>query len=291
MTFREGRKFFVDELTGIYEPEEIKNISWLVAEYIGNRTRTELIKTQEDELTVQQLHKLREIITRLNLNEPVQYVLGKAWFGGLIINVNKHVLIPRPETEELVEWVVKEIQNPVAIGSKFKIQNILDIGTGSGCIAILMKKKIPEARISAIDVCREAIHTAMESAAEHNTEIDFLLMDFLDEKKWREMGNFDIIVSNPPYVRVSEVGTMHERVKNFEPRQALFAPGNDALLFYNKLTRFAKQHLKSEGGLFVEINEHLGQDVVQLFQSAGLKNVELRKDMQGKDRMVRATVV
>jgi release factor glutamine methyltransferase len=185
----------------------------------------------------------------------------------------------------LVDWIVKESQK-----SKVKNQNIIDIGAGSGCIPITIKKKLPEATVSAIDVCSEALFTASENAIELNTDVDFLLLDFLDEEKWKKLGQYDIIVSNPPYVKQSEINTMHERVKEFEPHLALFVPDNDALLFYKKLSSFALKHLNPEGRLFVEINEALGDTVVKLFQSAGFTNIELKKDMQGKDRMTMASV-
>jgi release factor glutamine methyltransferase len=148
---------------------------------------------------------------------------------------------------------------------------------------------LPHATVSAIDVCSEALFTATENAIELNAEVDFLLLDFLDEEKWKELGQYDIIVSNPPYVKQSEKTTMQERVKEFEPHLALFVPDNDALLFCKKLSDFALKHLNPAGSLYVEINEALGKQVVNLFQSAGFVNVELRKDMQEKDRMIKAT--
>jgi len=164
----------------------------------------------------------------------------------------------------------------------------MDIGTGSGCIPITLKKKLPQTTISAIDVCSEALFTATENAVELNADVDFLLCDFLDEEKWKELGQYDIIVSNPPYIKQSEINTMHERVKEFEPHLALFVPDDYALLFHKKLSDFSLKHLKPRGSLFVEINESLGEQVVNLFR--GFANIELRKDMQGKDRMIKATL-
>jgi len=246
-------------------------------------SRAEQVKNKVPYLTCTQLENLDAITERLKKNEPVQYVLGESWFAGIKFKVNKNVLIPRPETEELVDWIVKENQK-----SKGKSQNIIDIGTGSGCIPIIIKKKLPEADVSAIDVCSEALFTATENAIELNAEVDFLLLDFLDEEKWKELGQYDIIVSNPPYIKQSEINTMHERVKEFEPHLALFVPDEDALLFYKKLSDFSINHLKPGGSLFVEINEALGEQVVNLFR--GFANIELRKDMQGKDRMIKATI-
>lgn len=294
MTFKEARKEISKQLSSVYDTDELMNIADLVLEHVTEQTRTEQVKNKKAYLTCTQLENLDAIIEKLKKNEPVQYVLGEAWFAGVKFKVNTNVLIPRPETEELVEWVVKEIwsQEPACpVGrSGVRSNSILDIGTGSGCIAITLKKKLPESKVKAIDVCSETLFSASENAIELNADVEFALMDFLDEEKWNELGMFDIIISNPPYVKQSENATMHKRVTGFEPHQALFVSDNDALLFYKKLTDFSKTHLKSGGSLFVEINESLGKEVVNLFQAAGLKNVELRKDMQGKDRMVRGVL-
>lgn len=284
MTLNEARTVLTRELTTIYDNDELKNVIDLVLEHITKMPRMEQVKIKLAYLTCTQLESIDAITERLKRNEPVQYVLGEAWFAGRKFKVNKNVLIPRPETEELVNWVLKESQKP-----KVKSQNILDVGTGSGCIPITIKKKLPLARITAIDVCSEALFTATENAIEHDVEVDFILLDFLDEEKWAALGQFDSIVSNPPYVKQSEKDTMHVRVKEFEPDLALFVPDNDPLLFYRKLSDFSLKHLKPGGSLFVEINEALGDTVVDLFMSAGFKNIELKKDMQGKDRMVMAT--
>ena len=285
MTLNEARTVLTKELKNVYESDELRNIIELVTEHITNMSRVEQVKNKVPYLTCTQLEDLDAITERLKKNEPVQYVLGEAWFAGMKFKVNKNVLIPRPETEELVDWIVKESQK-----LKVKSQNIIDIGTGSGCIPITIKKKLQEANVSAIDVCSETLFTATENAIELNTDVNFLLLDFLDEEKWKELAQYDIIVSNPPYVKQSEINTMHERVKEFEPHLALFVPDNDPLLFYKKLSDFSMKHLNAGGKLFVEINEALGEAVSSLFRSAGFVNIELKKDMQGKDRMVMATV-
>ena len=285
MTLNEARTVLTKELKNVYESDELRNIIEFVIEHITNMSRAEQVKNKVPYLTCTQLEDLDAITERLKKNEPVQYVLGEAWFAGMKFKVNKNVLIPRPETEELVDWIVKESQK-----SKVKSQNIIDIGTGSGCIPITLKHQLPEANVSAIDVCSEALFTATENAIKLNTEVDFTLLDFLDEEKWKELHQYDIIVSNPPYVKQSEITTMHERVKEFEPHLALFVPDDDALLFYKKLSGFALKHLKPGGSLFVEINEALGEQVVNLFRSTGFANIELRKDMQEKDRMIKATL-
>jgi release factor glutamine methyltransferase len=285
MTLNEARTVLTKELKNVYETDELRNIIELVIEHITNMSRAEQVKNKIPYLTCTQLEDLDAITERLKKNEPVQYVLGEAWFAGMKFKVNKNVLIPRPETEELVDWIVKKSQK-----SKVKSQNIIDIGTGSGCIPITLKKKLPESDVSAIDVCSEALFTATENAMELNAEVNFLLVDFLDEEKWKELAQYDIIVSNPPYVKQSEINTMHERVKEFEPHLALFVSDNNPLLFYKKLSDFSMKHLKAGGKLFVEINEALGEAISNLFRSAGFVNVELKKDMQGKDRMVMASV-
>ena len=285
MTLNEARTVLTKELKNVYESDELRNIIELVVEHITNMSRAEQVKNKIPYLTCTQLEDLDAITERLKKNEPVQYVLGEAWFAGMKFKVNKNVLIPRPETEELVDWIVKKSQK-----SKVKSQNIIDIGTGSGCIPITLKKKLPESDVSAIDVCSEALFTATENAMELNAEVNFLLVDFLDEEKWKELAQYDIIVSNPPYVKQSEINIMHERVKEFEPHLALFVSDNNPLLFYKKLSDFSMKHLKAGGKLFVEINEALGEAISNLFRSAGFLNVELKKDMQGKDRMVMASV-
>jgi len=285
MTLNEARTVLTKELKNVYETDELRNIIELVIEHITNMSRAEQVKNKVPYLTCTQLEDLDAITERLKKNEPVQYVLGEAWFAGMKFKVNKNVLIPRPETEELVDWIVKKSQK-----SKVKSQNIIDIGTGSGCIPITLKKKLPESDVSAIDVCSEALFKATENAIKLNTEVDFTLLDFLDEEKWYELHQYDIIVSNPPYVKQSEINTIHERVKEFEPHLALFVPDNDPILFYKKLSDFSMKHLNAGGKLFVEINEALGEAVSNLFRSAGFLNVDLKKDMQGKDRMVMASV-
>src|SRR6478736_4753576 len=267
MTLNEARTILTKELKNVYESDELRNIIELVVEHITNMSRAEQVKNKVPYLTCTQLEDLDAITERLKKNEPVQYVLGEAWFAGMKFKVNKNVLIPRPETEELVDWIVKESQT-----SKVKSE-IIDIGTGSGCIPITLKKKLPETNISGIDVCSEALFTATENAIELNTEVNFLLVDFLDEEKWKELDQYDIIVSNPPYVKQSEINSMQDRVKEFEPHLALFVPDEDALLFYKKLSDFSLKHLKPGGSLFVEINQSLGEQVVNLFESAGFANI------------------
>jgi release factor glutamine methyltransferase len=285
MTLNEARTILTRELKNVYESDELKNIIDLVLEHITGLPRIEQVKSKVPYLTCTQLEDLDSITERLKKNEPVQYVLGVAWFAGMKFTVNKNVLIPRPETEELVDWIVKEVMS-----HELRPASIIDIGTGSGCIAITLKKKLPGVNVSAIDVCSEALFTATENAIALGAEVDFILVDFLNEEKWKDLGRFDLIVSNPPYIRQSEKQSMQERVKEFEPHLALFVPDSDSLVFYRKLADFSLQHLKEGGNLFVEINEAKGESVADLFKEKGFTNIELRKDMQGKERMIRASL-
>ena len=284
MTIKEARLKIRDELNDVYDSSEAKNVAELVLENITSLSRAEQNKDNETVLEKNQIEKLEKIIDRLKQNEPVQYILKETWFAGMKFKVNKNVLIPRPETEELVEWVIADC----------RLQNedlkIIDIGTGSGCIPISLKKKLHQSSVSAIDVCSEALITATENAIALETDIDFILLDFLDENKWKELGEYDVIVSNPPYVRQSEKESMQERVLNFEPHLALFIPDNDALIFYRKLADFSKTHLKPGATIYVEINEGLSKEVLELFQSKKFNPIKLRKDMQGKERMLKAVM-
>ena len=288
MTIQEARQTILIEIKDLYEINEAANIAELVLEKITEKNKLSRAIEKEKSLSPNEIEELKKIISRLKINEPVQYVLEEAWFAGMKFKVNKSVLIPRPETEELADWVTRDsIKN-----NQYSINNnqfsILDIGTGSGCIPITIKKKLPGAVVTAIDVCSDALFIATENAIANETEIEFTLLDFLDENKWKVLGNYDVIVSNPPYVKQSEKQSMHLRVTDHEPQKALFVPDEDALIFYKKLADFSLLHLNPKGKLFVEINEALGDDVVNLFQQKGFNSIELKKDMQGKDRFVKA---
>ena len=221
---------------------------------------------------------------RLENGEPIQYITGFAWFYGLKLKVNPTVLIPRPETEELVEWVLQTV-------SKQKGVKILDIGTGSGCIPVTLKVKNPSLQVSAVDISEGALITASRNAFRHNVDIDFKRLDILDETTWSELEQFDIIISNPPYIPTKEKIVMERNVLAFEPELALFVEDDNALIFYEKIAKFAQKHVYTEGSLsqlFFECNQYNALEVAQLLQKMDFKDVELRKDMSGNDRMIRA---
>lgn len=289
MTIKEAGKKITDALTSIYDIHEANSIADLIIENLTGINRNEKAMHYGNPFVADE-QKLTQIIKQLLNHRPVQYVLNEVWFYGLKFEVNETVLIPRPETEELVDWIISEAKNP---NSKIQIPNskfrILDIGTGSGCIPISIKKNIPALEVSTIDVCSEALHTAISNAVIHQTEINFQLLNFLEESKWKELGMYDIIVSNPPYIKSSEAKTMSEHVLEYEPHKALFVPDEDALLFYRKIADFALTHLNSNGVIYLEINQELGKETAELFQQKGF-NVELKKDMSGNERMVKAVL-
>lgn len=292
MRWKEYYQQLSKSLFAIYEQSEADAIARTVVESIGNGSFSAL---GEKDLSADEEQRVSEIQRRLLTHRPVQYVLNEAWFYGLKFEVNESVLIPRPETEELVDWIIKNVRSTMydvkarPVHQTSDIVHVLDIGTGSGCIPISIKKNIPSVEVSAIDVCSEALHTAMNNAVKHETAINFQLLDFLDENKWNELGKYDIIVSNPPYIKSSEATTMSSHVLDYEPHKALFVPDEDGLLFYRKIADFALTHLNINGVVYLEINQQLGKETAELFQQKGF-TVELKNDMSGHERMVKAVL-
>lgn len=281
MTIHEATYFLLKKLRSIYAESEASQITDWVMENITGSGKTERMLYKNSAITDKEEVQLNQYADKLMMNEPVQYVLGEAWFAGMKFHVDKNVLIPRPETEEMLDWVIADCRLQIVD------LDILDIGTGSGCIAVSLKKKLPRSHIKAVDVCSEALFVATNNAINLDAEVDFVLLDFLDKNKWNELGLFDIIISNPPYVKQDEITTMHQRVTNHEPHLALFVPDNDALLFYKAIAGFGKTHLQPGGAIYVEINEALGKEVTELFKKEGYTSIEIKKDMQGKERMVK----
>lgn len=280
MTIQQAYHFLQQQLSTIYDNDEANNIADLVIEHITGYKKLGRITYKDLLLSEQQTALLNNLIKELLTQKPVQYVLGEAWFYEMKFFVNEHVLIPRPETEELVELVTSY---------KLPSASILDIGTGSGCIPITLKKKLPKTEITAIDVSAEALSVAKRNAANLHADINFKELDFLNEQNWHELDSYDVIVSNPPYIKQSESASMHINVLSFEPHIALFVTDDDALLFYRKIALFGKTHLTINGKIFVEINEALGAESIALFESYGY-TATLKKDMQQKDRMIVASL-
>jgi release factor glutamine methyltransferase len=284
-TIGEAADAYKKALAGIYEPNEIEALTLLTLSAMTGATKAQLKAFPEKTLMAGQADSLQNILTRLQTGEPIQYILGHTEFHGLPFNVNPSVLIPRPETEELVEWILDTEDN-----LPFIIDNILDIGTGSGCIAISLKKELPGVAVTAIDISPTALQTAQENAALNHVQVNFIQADILNPTTEIENLQFDIIVSNPPYVTLQDKTQMHRNVTDFEPHSALFVPENDPLVFYKAIADFALKTLRSEGVLFFEINENLGNETMEMLKSKGFKNIEMRKDMSGRDRIIRTKI-
>ena len=279
MTIKVAYKKLLFQLYALYQEREAANIADMVIEHISGFRKLDRVLNSHSIISIDQEKKLETITQQLLLNIPVQYVLKEAWFYGMKFFVDKNVLIPRPETEELIEWMISEIKN--------ENLQILDIGTGSGCIAIAVKKKVSLANITALDISETAIKIAKQNATILNSEINFIASNFFNELDWNEFPIFDIIVSNPPYIKQSEKINMNKRVTEQEPHAALFVPDDDALLFYKKIAVFGKEHLSRNGKIFVEINEILGTETESVFRQYGYQT-QLKKDLQGKERMIKA---
>ena len=284
MTFDEARIRIIKSIGNIYEENEAANITELLIEHITKLPRIERIFRKNETLSSSQQEFLFQAIERLQGHEPVQYVIKEAWFAGLKFYVDKNVLIPRPETEELVDWISKEIKTK---NTKLKM---LDIGTGSGCIAIALKNKIPDAEVWGCDKSDEALTIARMNADALHAAIDFVSLDFLDAEQRKQLPQTDIIVSNPPYVTQKEKVAMRKNVVDHEPSLALFVPDNDPLVFYRSIAEFGKEKLNKGGSIYIEINESLGPQLKELFQSSGYHSIEIRRDLQEKERMIKASI-
>jgi release factor glutamine methyltransferase len=263
------------EMEKIYDHQEAGNIFDIIHEDVFNSI---------PEFSEADVDRLSEIIERLKKHEPIQYILGEADFYSLKFKVTPDVLIPRPETEELVNAVIQEIRK-----SGNQKSEILDIGTGSGCIPITLKKNLPDVQVTSIDVSQKALLVAEENAERNETEIYFIRHDFLEEQLWNEFGSYDIIVSNPPYITKTEFNALDKKVKEFEPQTALIAPRTDPFIFYRKIAVFAQTHLNSNGRIFLELNAAHADEISQIFSQAGF-NTAVLKDLQGKNRMLKAFV-
>lgn len=276
MTLEQAHQQLLLVLLSIYDKSEAVNIANIATEYITGFGNTDRILHKNSLLTTEQENKFKKITKELATEKPIQYVLNEAWFYSMKFFVNEQVLIPRPETEELIELVkINNAETP----------SIIDIGTGSGCIAISLKSKFPHATITALDKSKEALQVAQLNAKKLNTSINFIQNDFLDESSWGSFQKFDVIVSNPPYVKQSEDVLMKKNVLDFEPHLALFVPDNDSLIFFKKIALFSQNHLQENGKIYLEINESLGQVTKQLFQQFGY-HVSIIKDLQGKERFI-----
>jgi release factor glutamine methyltransferase len=282
MTIPEAGKNLSVELCKIYDHREAVNIAHIVIEKVTGLTKTERLVHKQSALTEAQEIQLQNFAQQLMQHKPVQYVLQEAWFAGMKFYVDEHVLIPRPETEELIETILAGI-NPLAD----KNLSILDIGTGSGCIAIALKRNLPASTVYGLDISEEALSIAKKNAVANKVSVDFFQTDILNIDPHKRFPVFDIIVSNPPYIQQSETGEMLFNVLKYEPHEALFVPDEDPLVFYRFIADFALQYLKHEKGkLYFEINEIMQEQITSLLKQKKFSKINFKKDLQGKDRIM-----
>ena len=285
MTFELAEQSIITAIHSLYDDREASTIAGMVMEFVTGKSKMDRWLQKNEPLTLENLNFLEKYSKELLTGKPVQYVLGQAWFAGLCLQVNEHTLIPRPETEELVNlcanWTAANMMQQAPL-------KIIEVGTGSGCIAIALQKKLPSAQITAVDISTEAINVASANAIANNTSITFKTLDFLDESNWPELGSFDIIISNPPYIADIEKESMAGHVLNFEPHTALFVRDNDPLIFYGALANFGNKYLHKDGAVFVEINQALGIQTQDVFEQNNYTTL-LKKDLFENDRMIVAT--
>ena len=284
MTTGKAYKDFVNSLKTIYDDREADNIADWVFEKVTGSKKVERRLNTNDDLKESEFLQLQNYIQQLLSHKPVQYVLHEAWFYKMKFFVNEDVLIPRPETEELVERIVNDA-NSETISNK--PTNIIDIGTGSGCIGISLKKELPNATVLATDLSKKALEVAKKNSSELKAEVEFLNHDFLNEEEWYSLNKFHIIVSNPPYIPVKEKDSLAKNVTEHEPGMALFVEDNAPYIFYKKITQFAKTHLNPNGKIYMEVHEKYAGDVKNIFTNAGFTS-EVNKDIYGKERMIKA---
>lgn len=277
MLAKNYRNHFIEKLTPLYDVLEAESFFYILLEDFHQMKRIDLALHPDFTFTDGEIDKWNQVLEKLEKEIPIQYILGKAHFYGLEFEVNENTLIPRPETEELVEWIIKKNE------FKGKIK-ILDIGTGSGCIAISLAKNLPDAEVFAVDVSEKALETANRNALANEADVVFMQKDIL--KTENLVHDFDLIVSNPPYVRNLEKEEIKKNVLDYEPHLALFVEDNDALLFYRKISELAQNNLKENGELYFEINQYLGSEMIDLLEVKNFKEIELRKDIYGNDRMI-----
>ena len=283
MTIKQFRDQFIQELTPLYDAGEAESFFYLILEAKHQLKHIDIALQPELVLPVSELEIWNSILEQLKREIPIQYLLGTTHFYGLEFEVNENVLIPRPETEELVDWIIESQKLEV----RNKMVKILDIGTGSGCIAISLAKNLPNAEVFALDVSNKALATAQKNAELNQVQVQFICQSILETQDLGQQ--FDVIVSNPPYVRHLEKQEIKKNVLDNEPHLALFVADDDALIYYRKIAQLALKNLSQTGQLYFEINQYLGQEMLDLLQEMDFKNSELRQDIYGNDRMTKST--
>ena len=273
------KKIIREKLSPIYPPTEVESITRLILEHVTGFNRLQMHLNQAEPLPEPKIMQITEILNRLQTNEPIQYILGETEFYGLKFTVTPDVLIPRSETEELVNWIISE--------EKTHCKSLLDIGTGSGCIPIAIDKNADIDRVEGWDISEQALKIARSNAKRNHSKVAFSRQDIFAPTGITELSKWDVIVSNPPYVLREESDMMERNVVDFEPHVALFVPDHDPLIFYRAIARFTAVDLQLHGSLYFEINEAMGEQTTRLLKEYGFQDIQIRKDLQGKVRMVR----
>ena len=288
MTIRQLEKTFIDQLSVSYGLEEARSMAWLAISHVCRLSRMQYLNAKQNALPIKEETLLLRMLDELKTGKPLQYVLGETEFYGLPFKVNSSVLIPRPETEELVDWIIKDLKREY---SEFTSLKILDIGTGSGCIPIAIQRNVPGIQAFGIDISETALETAIANSVINNSEVSFLKDDIFNIVQPQIIKTeYNLIVSNPPYVTYAEKEQMHRNVLAFEPHNALFVSNDDPLIFYKAVAIFARNHLTEKGKLFLEINESLGTETVSLLSGYGFENIQLRSDLRDRPRMIKAEI-
>lgn len=283
MNLKSLQDYFRQELNPLYDSEEVDVFFFWILETCFQCKKIDFVLGKDKLVSAADSEKWNQYIDALKRYEPIQYLLGTSNFYGLDFKVNSHTLIPRPETEELVDWMLKDIVN---INPSVSDLKILDIGSGSGCIPITLAKHLPLAKIVSMDVSESALEVAQQNAVSNGVAVDFILQNILELDRFPHA--FDIMVSNPPYVRNSEKKDMKTNVLEYEPSLALFVSDEDPLIFYRKIAVLAYQNFNEDGLLYFEINQYLAQETHDLLEKVGFKNIELKNDFRGNPRMMRA---
>ncbi|MGN0021654.1 MAG: peptide chain release factor N(5)-glutamine methyltransferase [Sphingobacterium hotanense] len=283
VTLLKIRQEFVEKLGEIYDPEEAKTLSQIAVEAVTGWNRMQQNIQLQTALDQEVLNALYDILQTLQAGKPIQHILGHAPFYNMDFKVNQHTLIPRPETEELVEMILADHEGQ-------KNLKVVDIGTGTGCIAISLQKHLSNATTTALDVSSEALEIARENAQRLGATIDFRCLDILEWELTFGEGKFDIIVSNPPYITQSEMRDMHQNVLQHEPHTALFVPEEAPLLFYDYIADFALSHLAPDGTLYFEINQYLAEETKALMLKKGFSTAEIYNDINNVPRMLKAAL-
>ena len=272
------RAYLNDELSTLYPKSELRGFFYLIVEYVFSYNNTEALMQSESHINSNDVITIKRIVSSLKKESPIQQLLGYTWFYGHKFNVNKNVLIPRPETEELVDWVLKD--NPA-------YKTVLDIGCGSGCISISLALN-SKVKVTSLDVSKLALIQAKKNADKFETSIQFIHADIFAKDTIFKLNHFDIIISNPPYVLESDKSMMSNNVLQYEPHLALFVPDDNPIKYYHTIAEIATKRLNQNGLLYFEIHEHKGSEILEMLKDKGFTSVELKQDLQGKDRMVKA---